>query len=169
MKVHIPIRLLRIEGDGFHLLAKIRINGKNADVILDTGASKTVFDKTQVLAFVKEEKLNENERLSTGLGTASMQSHTLVIRKIEMGKIILENYNSVILDLSHVNQTYSALGLKQIVGVIGSDLFAEFKALIDYGKKELLLTVTPQKKAKKKAAPKRPVKKKKKPAPKKKK
>ncbi|MDQ3112073.1 MAG: aspartyl protease family protein, partial [Bacteroidota bacterium] len=105
MAITIPIHLLSIEGDGFHLQVKIKINGKNANAIIDTGASKTVFDKSRIDAFLKKETLTEHDRMSTGLGTASMQSHAVLLRKLSIGKVDIAAYHGVVLDLSHVNQT----------------------------------------------------------------
>lgn len=139
MIIKIPIRLLNIEGDGFHLQVKIRINGKAANAIIDTGASKTVFDKGRIDQFLKKEKITENDRMSTGLGTASMQSHVVRLNKFSIGKLEVIDYDGVVLDLSHVNQTYIMLGLKPIDAVVGSDLMEKFKAVIDYGKKILVL------------------------------
>ena len=150
MKIVLPIKLLKIEGDGFHLSVKMRVNGKSANMILDTGASKTVFDKTRIAKFIGEEKFKENERLSTGLGTNSMLSETLPVKKIEFvqtvkKKISIENYEAVILDLSHVNVTYEKLGLKSVDGVLGSDIFNAYKAVIDFGKKKMTLVATNRK------------------------
>lgn len=146
MAIKIPIRLLNIEGDGFHLQIKIRINGKAANAIIDTGASKTVFDKTRIDHFLKKEKITEHDRMSTGLGTASMKSHEVILKKFSIGKADMIDYKSVVLDLSHVNQTYSSIGLKPIDGVLGSDVLELYKAVIDYGKKVLILNLPKKKK-----------------------
>ncbi len=150
MAIKIPIRLLNIEGDGFHLQVKIKINGKIANAIIDTGASKTVFDKTRIDAFLKKEKLTEHDRMSTGLGTASMQSHAILLNKLSIGKVDILNYHGVVLDLSHVNQTYIAIGLKPIDAVVGSDIMQEYKAVIDYSKKMLTMSLPVKKKPLKK-------------------
>jgi hypothetical protein len=169
MKVQLPLRLLTIEGDGFHLSVKIKINGKAANAILDTGASKTVFDKTRIVRFLKKEQITEHDRLSTGLGTASMQSHVVPLRKLTLGKLDITGYSGVVLDLSHVNQTYEMIGLKPIDAVLGSDILNEYKAVIDFAKKTLSLEVVREtlrqaqgsrKKAKKRTVKKKPAKKK---------
>ena len=156
MAIKIPIRLLNIEGDGFHLQVKIKINGKIANAIIDTGASKTVFDKTRIEHFLKKETLTEHDRMSTGLGTASMQSHSVMLNKLSVGKLDILDYHGVVLDLSHVNQTYVAIGLKPIDAVVGSDIMQEYKAVIDFSKKLLTMSLP----AKTKVAKKKVVKKK---------
>ncbi len=138
--------MLSIEGDGYHLLLRVKINGKKANCILDTGASKTVFDSERIKRFLKREALHDNERLSTGLGTASMHSQVLFISKLELGAYTIKKLPTIILDLSHINQTYSSIGFEEIDGVIGSDVLMEAKGIIDFGKS--MLTLFPPKEIK---------------------
>ena len=60
--------------DGYHPMLSIRINGKKAMVVLDTGASKTVFDHTQIQQYLAGRDPKEHHSLSTGLGTNTMKS-----------------------------------------------------------------------------------------------
>ena|SRR5688572_14459872 len=139
MITRIPIKFLKIQHDGFHLAIKIRINKKVAHVLIDTGASKTVFDLEKITKFVKATSFDLHDRLSTGLGTSNMTSHITSIDELKIGDIVLSNYTTVLLDLSHVNQSYVQLGLKPIDGVIGSDLLSDFAAIIDFKNKDLKL------------------------------
>ena len=134
----IPIKILKLD-DGFHLLVNIRINGKPARMLIDTGASKTVFDKNRISRFLKEEKFETHDKLSTGLGTSDMKSHLVVIKRLNIGKLEIKNYRSVVIDISHVNVAYSQMKQKPIDGVLGSDILKQHKALIDYGKKRMRL------------------------------
>ena len=140
MRTNIPVRILKIDEDGFHLAINISINGKKANVIIDTGASRTVFDKERIKRFVTTRSKKLNGKLSSGLGTNSMESHHLNISKMDLGKIRIGDYATVLLDLSHVNNSYRQLGLKEVEGVIGSDILKKFKAVIDYHKKCLKLS-----------------------------
>src|SRR3989337_3113444 len=99
-KITIPIRLLNLD-DGFHLLVNIRVNGKRARLLIDTGASQTVFDKERIKNFLSKEKFEKHNKLSTGLGTSNMKSHLAVIKNISLGKIEIKNYKTVVIDLSH--------------------------------------------------------------------
>src|SRR3990172_13442569 len=107
-KITIPIRILKLD-DGFHLLVNIRVNGKPARLLIDTGASKTVFDKGRIERFLDKGKFERHDKLSTGLGTSNMKSHLAVIKKIDIGKLEIKNYKSVVIDLSHVNVAYSQM------------------------------------------------------------
>jgi predicted aspartyl protease len=135
----IPFKALSINGEGFHLTMKVHINGKPANIIIDTGASKTVFDKSRITKYIKNKTFDENEKLSSGLGTNTMKSHTTKIKKMKIGTLEILDYETVLLDLSHVNESYQQVGLKPIEGVLGSDILAEFNAIIDYEKQILKL------------------------------
>ena len=135
----IPLKILDIAGEGFHLMIKMLINGKVAHVIVDTGASKTVFDTTAIEKFVKHKNFDTHDQLSSGLGTNTMTSQTTIIKKIKIGSVEIENYKTVLLDLSHVNNSYSQIGLKHVDGVLGSDILLKHHAVIDYEKKILKL------------------------------
>jgi predicted aspartyl protease len=134
MKTTLPVNILHIDNDGYHLLAEITINRKKANVIIDTGASRTVFDKTRIKKFVKTRSTKIKDKLSTGLGTSNMESHHVEISSMSIGKIRVRKYATILLDLSHVNNSYGNLGLPPIDGVLGSDILFTFRAKIDYGK-----------------------------------
>jgi len=138
-KTVIPIRILTIEEDGFHPVIQATLNGKKAWLLIDTGASRTVFDRDRIKKFIGEHAVELNEKLSTGLGTNSMQTHSTGIKKIQLGDLVLKNLNCILLDLSHVNETYQKMGLPGIDGVLGSDVMVEYQAVIDYPKKQLKL------------------------------
>jgi len=139
MIIKIPIRLVKLEADGFHLFINAEINGKSANLLLDTGASKTVFDITRVSKFVRKRKksFEQFDSLSTGLGTNTMESHFTIFKEFCISELKLEKYNAILLDMNHVNQSYLMLGMSELDGVLGSDLLMEYKAVIDY--KNLLL------------------------------
>lgn len=135
----IPFKVLNIDGEGFHLMIKIKINNKLSNLIIDTGASKTVFDKHRIKNFVSEKKFDTHDKLSSGLGTNSMESQLVTLKKIKIGEVEILNYHTILLDLSHVNQSYEQIGLKPVDGVLGSDVLLKYNAVIDYEKKILKL------------------------------
>jgi len=140
VKSTIPISLIKIEDGGFHLMVKIIINGKKANMILDTGASKTAFDFNSILSYIDTKKIKDTEVLSTGLGSNSLSSKITKIKSIQFGDIEIKNYKAVVIDMAIIIETYNKLGLKPFVGVLGSDILCKYKANIDYKTKQLTLT-----------------------------
>lgn len=138
-KTILPIHILSIEDDGYHLMINARINRKKAWMLIDTGASKTVFDKDRIRKFTDEKEFEPNDKLSTGLGTNSMRTHSVTIHEIQLGEIKLQNFKAILLDLTHVNESYEKMKLPVIDGVLGSDLLIQYQAVIDYKSEELML------------------------------
>ena len=139
-KTIISFKSIKIEEDGFHLILKIKINNRLANLLIDTGASRTVFDINKKDKFIKEQKLTKNHCLATGLGTDKMISHSALIKKINFEDLVIYNYEGYFIDLSLVNSTYEKMKLKPIDGVLGSDLMKKMKAVIDYEKSVIKLT-----------------------------
>ena len=139
MKIKIPFKLLSLQGDGYHLLIKVKLNNKVANMLIDTGASRTIFDKKKIKKYVKAGELRAHDSHASGLGTNKMETFICTIDSFKIGTLQIKNYETGILDISHVNTSYKLLKLKPIDGVIGSDLLKKYKAVIDYEEKTLTL------------------------------
>jgi hypothetical protein len=64
-----------------------------------------------------------------------MQSFTTCLKSLQIGELKIVGQEIVLLDLSHVVNSYLELGLPAIDGVIGGDILLSHKSIIDYGKK----------------------------------
>jgi len=137
--IRIPIRLLKIEQNGCHPVVTARLNNKSIRMVIDTGASQTVFDKTRIEELLGKDVLEHIKILSAGLGTSKMKSMLVRIEKLKLGDMVFSDNDFVVLDLSHVNHSYALMGMKPIDGVIGGDILKRTRAVIDYGKKEMEL------------------------------
>ena len=63
------------------------------------------------LRYIGESSHEPHDKLSTGLGTSSMKTHLAVIRKNQNRELAIENFEAVLLDLSHVNESsYEKMG-----------------------------------------------------------
>ncbi len=139
MKHIIPFQLLSKHGFGFHLVMKMQVNGKVTKMIIDTGASHTVFDKKRMQTHIKGQKLTKFSKSTTGVGGTKIDTHHTIIKKMKIGKLEIIEYPGIMLDLSHVNASFVAMGLPEIDGVLGADIFLLFNAIIDYKKRTLTL------------------------------
>lgn len=139
MPIQIPIITQPIEDTGLHLLVNAQVNGKDAILLIDTGASQTVFDINRINRYSNKEH-SLSETLSTGLGTNTMESKQITLEKLSIGDIEMNDMDVILLDLSHVNGRYLNLNLKPIDGVIGGDILLKKKAVIDYA--NMILTLS---------------------------
>jgi len=137
--VQIPLQIIDLHEDGFHPLIEISVFGKSFIVVLDTGASKTAFDQNLLMRFNEEAVLKMSDKLSTGLGTNSMVSSTAIVHDLSIGGLLIDEFEVAVLDLSTINIAYSQLGHPEVLGVLGGDILMKYKAVIDYGKRVLML------------------------------
>lgn len=138
-KTSIPLEILPIDELGFHLCVQVTVNRKKCKLVLDTGASRTVFDQEEIKRFVKEGTTEIEGQLSAGLGTDQMQTHSVILKRFKVGRLTLENFEALALDLRVLNESYEKLGHGKVIGVLGSDVLQSQQAVIDFGKCRLTL------------------------------
>ena len=133
MQTHkIKIIVEEIEKKNYHLFVGIKIGKKSSRLLIDTGASKTVFDKQLVLKFVKQNKLKANKTKSVGLGTSEVETKIVTIKELQFGTMKVKKLEIAVLDLSHVNDSYKQIKLPKIDGVLGSDFLMKYNAVINF-------------------------------------
>ena len=140
--IELPINITSIEGDGFHLIAEGCINGKTARFVIDTGASRTVFDKDKILNYISNPEFSEKEGISAGIGGTDISSFIFNIEELSFGELKINDYQAVAMDLSNVNDSYAMIKLPPIDGVLGGDLLVKYKAVISYRLKKIRLFPT---------------------------
>lgn len=140
------LEILNLHDDGFHLLVEVFVFNKLFKAVVDTGASRTVFDKITVEMFIDKETLLLSDKLSTGLGTNSMESHTLIVPELRIGELHIFNFEAAVLDLSMINTAYEAMDVGPIIGVIGGDVLVKHKAVINYPQKKITFRTSKKRK-----------------------
>ena len=138
--MQLPIRLLDIEGEGFHVMISGKINGMEANFLVDTGASRSVFDPTVIARFVENPQFEKKIGITAGVGGSNLESSTFTINSLMFGDTEIKDYEAVALDLENVHETYQKLGLPAIDGIIGGDLLYLFKATINYRLRKIRFT-----------------------------
>lgn len=139
MRYRIALELLPLEADGCHLLLEARFHKQKLRLVLDTGASKTVFDKSMLQLKFPEIDLQKSEQQSAGLGTTEIESHLFALDGLRLGKCKIKNVQAAALDLEHILASYARMGYGPIHGILGGDVLWKHEAKIDYAKKRLLL------------------------------
>ncbi len=132
MKHKIKLEVCELEKKNYHLFVTLKIGDAKARLLIDTGASKTVFDSERVLQFVSAKKIKSHESKSVGLGVTEMETHVVKLKNISFGKFLVDKFDVAILPIGHVNEIYQMLDLQPIDGVLGSDFFMKYNACICY-------------------------------------
>ena len=141
MKVKVPIELITLEDASYHIMVEAVFNKKyQGNLIIDTGASKSVIDFgfAQPIAHSIEALEEQN---SSGINSLIHEAHVGTIKKFSIGKLEIKDYQTVLLDLTHINSMYAQYSDKTIAGLLGSDFLVDYNAVIDYGKNVLILKI----------------------------
>ena len=131
--ITVPLILINLQDDGFHLLVEIVVFGEKVFAVLDTGASRSVLDKSLMEKHLSEFESHEDSQATTIFSTST--TLTGIIPKMKIGRLVLHDYHAVALDLQSVTDTYLSLGHPPIGGIIGGDILMAHKAKIDYERK----------------------------------
>lgn len=135
--ISVPITLANLQDDGFHLLVEIVVFRQKVLAVLDTGASRSVFDETFIRPYVGELDSTGETEATTLFSTSSTFMTAIPLMRI--GRLKLIEYDVVALNLEAVNLAYESLGLPPVVAIIGSDLLLKYGAVINYRKMKLYL------------------------------
>jgi len=130
-KFYCKLRLTKTK----HLWCAARINGKNAVLLVDTGASNSCIHSELQEHF---ELILKGEPFDAAGASAGKMKATLTSKcKLELSKDSADKHAFVLLDLNHVNQTLQNQGTRKIDGILGADFLKRKKAVIDYGERML--------------------------------
>ncbi len=90
-KFVIKLQKIKIDRYGCHLAVAGKIGKKKVNLIIDTGASQTIFDKNRISQFIGHDIFEKAESISSGLGTNSMESHMVNIPGFKIGELEFPN------------------------------------------------------------------------------
>ena len=142
MKIIIPLELIELEEDNYHLTVKSRFQeGEEGLWVIDTGASKTVFNIALNNYFDLVPGDEEKTVQSAGIGSDRLDTALGVLHPFSIGDFRIGPLKVALIDLSHINSLYYHVAEKEICGLIGSDFLLEHKAMIDYSGLRLTLTI----------------------------
>ena len=116
------------------------IHGKEARFLVDTGASRSVFDPKTIASFIDNPIFEKKEGMTAGVGSSDLESAVFTIDQMQLGELVIHDYQAVALDLENIHEMYAKLGLPHIDGILGGDLLRRHKAVINYRNKKMRLT-----------------------------
>lgn len=140
MRIKIPIQIITLEEQNFHIAVTCRFFDETDGLwIIDTGASKTVFDKNRVEYYLDSGEVEEIH--SAGISEHPLKSTIATLKPLNFEKFNIQQLKVALLDLGHINELYQKATNLEICGLIGSDFLLKYKAVIDYKKRRLIFKI----------------------------
>lgn len=144
VKVKIPLEIIEIDINSYHLFISAVINDVSRDILIDTGASRTVFDTGCISPHPVD--IDADEIISSGLGPGKIDTLSGILNNFSIGGHSWHKTSAIFMDFSHINEMYQRMSKKQISGLIGGDFLFSTKAKINYGKSEITFYIPARKK-----------------------
>ncbi len=132
MKYSIPIQMLTVDQEGYHLMVSGNLNDYKINLLIDTGATLSVFDINRIRKIYPGKNIQAYNKFFMGIGSDSVETYSTVIDQINFGDYCIEDKMVVLIDLASINKAYAAFDLPRIDGVIGGDILKKHKAVINY-------------------------------------
>ena len=140
MQIKLPIQLFELDEQNFHpVISSEFSNGKKANWVIDTGASKSVFDKNRTVDYNLLGGVDEI--YSATAADHPMTTSLAELKSFRLGAFEVSGLKVAIIDFSHINTIYRNANGPEISGLIGSDFLIKYNAVIDYKKKVLKLNI----------------------------
>lgn len=128
-----------LEGGGKHIFVKCDIYGHHHLMLLDTGCSNTVFDRSsEIFSQIKLHEIKGNNK-NFSLNAPIDDVRIGKIKDFGIGKFTTDINRAVFISLEQVNMLYESLIGERIIGIVGSDFLTKHKATIDFGNKKLTI------------------------------
>ncbi|MGE4586915.1 MAG: retropepsin-like aspartic protease [Mangrovibacterium sp.] len=129
----LSVEFVELEENNFHMLLESELaDGEKVSWIVDTGASKTVFDSRLEAYYCLEETVNAEQYQSAGISVGMVETRVGNIARIRFGRLKIKDMKVALIDLSHVNEIYRKYGDVRIGGLLGSDVLKAYGCCIDY-------------------------------------
>jgi hypothetical protein len=121
---------------------EIVVFGEAGYAVVDTGASRSVFDKALIEKHIIPEEQAETDSSSENYATTLFSTSSTALATIPLltvGTLKIKDYEAIALDLQSVNDTYEHFSHPRIAGILGGDILIGYHAKIDYKKLVLKL------------------------------
>ena len=133
----IPFEIISLEPDNYHLIVEGKIDDQPILLILDTGASLSCFDMNFIENLLPNAEIKHYDGMNVSIASSNFESKLSILHNFQLGTLTFNDFPIVLIDFFHINEAYTQLGLSEIHGIIGSDFFVKYQAVIDFPKQQL--------------------------------
>lgn len=122
-----------------HFLCKARINGVQARLLIDTGASNSCLNQGDQQKFLLEVEGQPFE--AAGAAEGKLHAVNSAESRLNLGRYAAGTHAFVLLDMTHINITLQSQGAKPIDGILGADFFFQRNVQIDYLNRKMIFEI----------------------------
>jgi hypothetical protein len=138
-KYTVKLYILELETENYHIFARGKWKGHPVNIIIDTGASHTCFDIDFFKSIDSDAFTTANTGINVGIGTTEFETSIALMQNFKIGRFQIHDFQTVLLNLKHINQAYIMAHVPTIQCILGSDFFVSYNAIIDFSEQKLTL------------------------------
>ena len=138
MVVSIPFEIKELEPTSFHPIVQAQIENTSINMILDTGASRTVLNMELLLNLPRINPPHE-ETFAAGINAQRLEVEQVLVPNIRIGQLEFADMLVFGTDLQAVSSLYEQMAGMRIDGLLGCDFLEAHKATIDFKKRVIRL------------------------------
>jgi predicted aspartyl protease len=136
--VELPLQIIELENENYHILIETKLqDNKEVAWIVDTGASKSVFDSQLSKYYEILDTDNDDDYQSAGINQGMMQTSVGKLFFLQIGDIQIVDQKVALINLNHVNDIYRKYSYLPIAGLLGGDILARYRCVINYHSKTI--------------------------------
>jgi len=127
--------------NGLHLWLSISAPDlpKNSGLVLDSGASQSIFDSEIMKNYLRDVKETPESDFASGVNAMIEKTSYASLNGVIIGAKKCENLIVGVMNLQHIRNIYDEFFKLNLCGLIGSDFLEKHKAKIDYKLSNLTL------------------------------
>ncbi len=135
----IEISIIELDNFSFHIITEAFINGLKVNLVIDTGASMSVFDRNFFKDHVSKSAEKQEKIMSAGITASKINAVKSYAENFKIGSLEINQFPMILIDMKRINEVYQKATGKEIHGLIGSDFLVSMNAVIDFGRQLLAL------------------------------
>ena len=120
-----------------HIQIECEVNNVSGIFLIDTGASNSCINYLSASKFnIEFKKSNETASSATNKISETYISKNNILK---IGDCEKTNFNIVLFDMTHINNSLKEKEINEVEGIIGGDILNQLDVCINYKRKEIIL------------------------------
>ena len=128
----LPLEIIKLDDISYHILVRGDINGRSCNLIIDTGASRTVFDRNYLESVVEILEIRTEDLRTAGVMADQIETLQAKATSFMLDGFSLEDVSLLLIDLTGISDLYKSVTGRNIHGLLGSDFLFRYKAVINF-------------------------------------
>ncbi|HOZ15098.1 MAG TPA: retropepsin-like aspartic protease [Tenuifilaceae bacterium] len=136
MPKSIPFELVELEPESYHILVDATINGEPVKLIVDSGASRSVFDKI----YDSGQRIEGiSETVAVGFMSDNVNIELASIPSLIVVGVKFKDFPIALADLSSLRELYKSITGFNVAGLLGCDFLVQNVSTINFRSKKIFI------------------------------